>query len=284
MAENTIDNLSIQVTANADKAASVFDRLASSAGRLRGAASGAAGGMQDVAQGAREAGTATATAGEQAGRAQTRIRGVGNAAKDAGDKAKKGSNGLKTFWESLKRIAYYRMIRHILKSIAEAFSEGISNLYQWSAAVNEKNKKKKFKGVTIGEKVVVIAVREIDNATFPFDNDDKKFEILPPGHDAINIIPNAIIGVISGLSNNAIRNVTAGRANHCKNTPRAIDLGFLTTSIIVRGLILNATPNMTKARIIFTIIIPSSPKFIVKEFKDSNCSFISLPMFICANI
>jgi hypothetical protein len=144
--------------------------------------------------------------------------------------------------------------------------------------------KKKFKGVTIGEKVVVIAVREIDNATFPFDNDDKKFEILPPGHDAINIIPNAIIGVITGLSNNAIRNVTAGRANHCKNIPRAIDLGFLTTSIIVRGLILNATPNMTKARIIFTIIIPSSPKFIVKEFKDSNCSFISLPMFICANI
>lgn len=136
MAENTIDNLSIQVTASAENAVRVFDRLASSAGRLRGAASGATGGMRDMAQGARDAGTATATAGEQAGRAQPRIRGVGNAAKDAGDKAKKGSNGLKTFWESLKRIAFYRFVRSVIRSITDAFKTGITNLYQWSAAVN----------------------------------------------------------------------------------------------------------------------------------------------------
>lgn len=136
MAENTIDNLSIQVTASADKAASVFDRLASSAGRLRGAASGAAGGMQDMAQGARDAGTATATAGEQAGQAQPRIRGVGNAAKDAGDNAKKGASGLATFWQSLKRIAFYRFIRSVIKEITSAFSEGIKNLYHWSDLIN----------------------------------------------------------------------------------------------------------------------------------------------------
>ena len=136
MADNVISNLSIEVTASADKAASVFDRLASSAGRLRGAASGAAGGMQDMAQGARDAGTATATAGEQAGQAQPRIRGVGNAAKDAGDNAKKGASGLATFWQSLKRIAFYRFIRSIIKEITEAFKEGITNLYHWSAAVN----------------------------------------------------------------------------------------------------------------------------------------------------
>lgn len=136
MAENTIDNLSIEVTASADRAARVFDRLASSAGRLRGAASGAAGGLQDMAHGARDAGTATAIAGEQAGQAQPRIRGVGNAAKDAGDNAKKGASGLATFWQSLKRIAFYRFIRSVIKEISSAFSEGIKNLYHWSDLIN----------------------------------------------------------------------------------------------------------------------------------------------------
>ena len=138
MAENTIDNLSIQVTASADKAASVFDRLASSAGRVKGAASGAAGGMRDMAQGAKDAGTATATAGTQAGRAEPRIRSTGKAAKDAGDNAKKGASGLATFWQSLKRIAYYRFIRSIIREIGAAFNYGITNLYAWSNAVDGK--------------------------------------------------------------------------------------------------------------------------------------------------
>ena len=136
----------------------------------------------------------------------------------------------------------------------------------------------------MGEKVVVMAVSEMERATLPLDNDERKFEILPPGQDAISIMPNAIMGVITGLNANATRNVTAGRATHCKKTPRAIDLGFLTTSMIVRGLMLKATPNMTKARIIFTIIIPPSPKFIIKVFRDSNCSFINLPRLVHANI
>lgn len=180
MAENTIDNLSIEVTASADKAASMFDRLASSAGRLRGAASGAAGGMQDMAQGARDAGTAMQQAGTQSGRARSNIKGVGNDAKNAGDNAKKGASGVSVFWNalkrvgsisfkgikgalydlpkyfggklisnvrqavsgidqffsSIKRIAFYRAIRTALKLITQGFSEGIQNLYAWSAAVN----------------------------------------------------------------------------------------------------------------------------------------------------
>lgn len=173
MAENTIDNLSIEVTASADKAARAFDRLVSSADKLRVAAQGAAGGMQNMAHGAKDAGTAAETAG-------TRIRSTGNAAKDAGDKAKKGSAGIATFWNalkrlgnislkgiksalfdlpkffggkllsnvkqavagvgqffnSIKRIAFYRAIRSALKLITQGFSEGMQNLYAWSAAVN----------------------------------------------------------------------------------------------------------------------------------------------------
>jgi hypothetical protein len=136
MAENTIDNLSIQVTASAENAARVFDRLASSAGRLRGAAQGAAGGMQDMAQGARGAGTATQQAGTQSGRARPNIKGVGKDAKDAGDNAKKGASGLATFWQSLKRIAFYRAIRSVIREITDAFKTGITNLYHWSDLVN----------------------------------------------------------------------------------------------------------------------------------------------------
>lgn len=134
MAENTIDNLSIQVVASAERVISTFNRLASGASGLRGAARGAAGAMQDMAQGARDAGTATQEAGTQSGKARPNIKGVGKDAKDAGENAKKGSSGLATFWQSLKRIAYYRMIRSIIKGIGQAFREGAQNMYQWSSA------------------------------------------------------------------------------------------------------------------------------------------------------
>lgn len=142
MADGEITNLSIPVTTNADEVARKFDRLASSAGRLRGAASGSAGGMQDMAQGARDAGTATQQAGTQSGKARPNIKGVGKDAKDAGENAKKGSSGLATFWQSLKRIAYYRMIRSVIKAISEAFKEGAQNLYQWSSATGLSDFKK----------------------------------------------------------------------------------------------------------------------------------------------
>lgn len=104
MAEGTIDNLSIQVTASADKAASVFDRLASSAGRLRGAAQGAAGGMHDMADAAKDAGTETSKVADQAGEAQTKVQGFGGASEEAGENAKKGASMLSRFWNGLRRI------------------------------------------------------------------------------------------------------------------------------------------------------------------------------------
>lgn len=134
--DNTIENLEIRVTTSGNAATNAFDRLASSAGRVRGAASGAADGMDNMAQGARDAGTATANAGEQAERVRPKIRGAGKDAKDAGNNAKKGASGLAVFWQSLKRIAFYRFIRSVIKGITEAFKEGITNLYQWSSAVN----------------------------------------------------------------------------------------------------------------------------------------------------
>ena len=84
-----------------------------------------------------------------------------------------------------------------------------------------------------GAKAVVIAVIETDNSILPFESDDTKFEMLPPGHEATKIIPNAIIGVITGLSISAIRNVTAGNPTHCNAIPTITDLGFANTSLNV---------------------------------------------------
>jgi hypothetical protein len=138
MAENTIDNLSIQVTASADNAARVFDRLASSAGRLRSAASGAADSIRDGADALDGFTTEEGHLETESTKVRPKIRGTGDDAKKAGDKAKKGASGLANFWQSLKRIAYYRFIRSIIKNIGEAFNYGITNLYQWSSAVDGK--------------------------------------------------------------------------------------------------------------------------------------------------
>lgn len=104
MAENTIDNLSIQVTSNADVVAREFSRLASSARRLRDAAQNAAGGMEKAAEGAQDMGTAAQEAGEQAGEAQTKVQGFGDASEEAGENSKKGASMLSRFWNGLRRI------------------------------------------------------------------------------------------------------------------------------------------------------------------------------------
>lgn len=131
-----IDNLSISITANASNAIHAIDNLASSAGRLRSAATGAAGGTQNLANAARDAGETTAEAGTQSGNAARHVRNFGKEAEDAGKSAKKGTAGISGFWDALKRIAYYRFVRTILKEIGAAFKEGITNLYHWSDAVN----------------------------------------------------------------------------------------------------------------------------------------------------
>ena len=47
------------------------------------------------------------------------------------------SNGfLKTFWNAIKRIAFYRLIRSMIKAVTDAFKEGISHAYQFSKAIN----------------------------------------------------------------------------------------------------------------------------------------------------
>ncbi len=53
-----------------------------------------------------------------------------------GKEAKKGRSGLSAFFGSVKRIIMYRAIRSVLKEITQGIKEGLSNLYQWSKALN----------------------------------------------------------------------------------------------------------------------------------------------------
>jgi len=48
---------------------------------------------------------------------------------------KKSLGPLSTFISSIKRIAFYRMIRSIIKSITSALSEGLKNAYEFSAGI-----------------------------------------------------------------------------------------------------------------------------------------------------
>ena len=134
--------------------------------------------------------------------------------------------------------------------------------------------KKKLMGVITGANAVVMAVIDTDNSILPRDSELIKFEMLPPGHDATKIIPNAIIGVMRGLRANTIANVAAGKTTHCDTIPKITDLGFVNTSLNVCSLIPKATPNITNARIKLTIVIPLSPKLILTAFRASSCSFI----------
>ena len=54
---------------------------------------------------------------------------------DVAQSAKKSQTPINNFIGSLKRIAFYRLLRTIIKEIAQAFREGLENAYEWSKAV-----------------------------------------------------------------------------------------------------------------------------------------------------
>jgi len=95
---------------------------------------------------------------------------------------------------------------------------------------------------------VAKAVIVTDNAELPLASDDKKLDILPPGHDETNISPNATEGV--GLIMSTNKNVSAGNTKNCDIYPITVGRGFLTTSLKSSNLMDRATPNMIIARAI----------------------------------
>lgn len=98
----TVENININVTTNAGTAASQIGSLASALRRV------------------------SDTAATQS------LNSTARAIKNVGEAAQKSNDGMSNFIGSLKRIAYYRFIRTIIKEIAAAFKEGLENAYEWS--------------------------------------------------------------------------------------------------------------------------------------------------------
>ena len=113
-----------------------------------------------------------------------------------------------------------------------------------------------------------------ESSTLPFEREEMKLEMLPPGQDATSIMPRATIGVIQWFRARQIRNVTAGSPTHCRRMPVMMDLGWRNTFLNVSVFIPRATPNIMKASRMLTIIMPFSPKLIEMELRLSSCSFI----------
>ena len=101
----TVENISIQVKTNAGSAANQFRSLTSALNRVRGAG-------RSISSG----GTSRA------------ISHIGSAAKSA-------TGFLGKLFSSIKRIAFYRMLRTFLRELTQAFQEGLKNAYHFSQVI-----------------------------------------------------------------------------------------------------------------------------------------------------
>ena len=65
------------------------------------------------------------------------VKNMTNGIKQVGNEAKKANKPLDNLFASIKRIAFYRMIRGAIKAVTQAFSEGLKNAYQFSKAMGD---------------------------------------------------------------------------------------------------------------------------------------------------
>lgn len=123
----TVENISIEVKTNADRAATKINALSLALERLEGTARTTQGAAQSVSN---SMNSVAPTGANAANGARSAARSIDNVAKSA----KKAQSPLETFISSLKRIAFYRFLRTILKEISQAIKEGLENVYEWSKA------------------------------------------------------------------------------------------------------------------------------------------------------
>lgn len=123
----TVENISIDVKTNADRAATKINALSLALERLEGTARTTQGAAQSVSSAMNSVAPAGANA---ASGAKSAARGIDDVAKSA----KKAQSPMGNFISSLKRIAFYRMLRTIIKEISQAIKEGMDNLYEYSKA------------------------------------------------------------------------------------------------------------------------------------------------------
>ena len=70
-----------------------------------------------------------------ANRSKAAMHGFSESTKEMSKSAERAKSPLENFVSSLKRIAFYRFIRTIIKAITQAFQEGLKNAYQFSSGM-----------------------------------------------------------------------------------------------------------------------------------------------------
>jgi len=143
-----IDSLSIELSASAGKAASGIDGLISKLERLSSASGHAGSNTQGAAQKIQEFGDMAknskveevaesledySSAASRAGRITDGLKQAWSALTSP---VKAAISGVKGFVAQLARVAKYRFLRYIIKSIVQGFKEGVTNLYSWSKTVD----------------------------------------------------------------------------------------------------------------------------------------------------
>lgn len=132
------------VGSGAEEAAKSLDDLAASLKKIKSAASSGLGtskaskeisALQIALNDAKKALTSVGKGALQAGKNILAMP-----FKSVADRVKSLNGRFSTLLSSLKRIAFYRIIRTIIKEIGQAFKDGMNNLYGWSALVNGKFK------------------------------------------------------------------------------------------------------------------------------------------------
>ena len=135
-----IDNLQVKVSASAQDAKRSLDALTRSLSNVKKALIGVKAAAKDMPDTkdtvAKSEGTSSLneTSEKVKGiqRISSALKTLRKRFRQVGEKIKSATGGLTTFISSLKRIAFYRLIRSALKAISEAFSEGLKSAYEFS--------------------------------------------------------------------------------------------------------------------------------------------------------
>lgn len=116
-----------------EQAQSGLQRLKEILASIGGVAGGAFGRMRDDLAKVREA---ISHIGTSAGKAKSGVDGISRSVDGLSKEAKRSKTPLGTFISSLKRIAFYRILRSIIKAISQAFKEGLEKAYIFSSGVD----------------------------------------------------------------------------------------------------------------------------------------------------
>ena len=146
---DTLDSLEIEITHKASGAAEAISKVADAVNKLSRALEKAlpnliafrnamGQGMVNVNTGSiQQTANTINNIGTASGKAKEATKQAAKGINDMSKSAKKAHNPLQNFVSSLKRIAFYRFLRSIIKNIAQAFQEGLEKAYTFSSGISD---------------------------------------------------------------------------------------------------------------------------------------------------